>query len=295
VAASPAGIGGIPLAEGEVGIAYTASLSASGGPSPYAWSVDSGSLPAGLNLAADGSISGTPTAAGTFGFTIRATDATNQYTTRAVQIKIAPALAASLTATCASVCSVEQGCVNVCGIFGQQTGGVGPFAYSANGNIPGGMKLNGLSLAGSFPNLAQFWQFTVTITDSLGATAKVTPTFYVYAHIRLSGGTCLGNYITGCSVTLKISGGNPNGKSTVKLVAVAMNTNQGCWVQSATAPPPGYVLADSGGYVTVAIPKQLINGYGAVWTLVVTDGSVCGANASCSSPAATVTIGVQCG
>ena len=43
------------------GVPYTAQLQAAGGFPPYTWAVTDGALPAGLSLAADGTISGTPT------------------------------------------------------------------------------------------------------------------------------------------------------------------------------------------------------------------------------------------
>ena len=63
-----------PLPAGNAGTAYSQSLTASSGTAPYTWSVSSGSLPAGLNLSADGSITGTPTALGTATFTVRVLD-----------------------------------------------------------------------------------------------------------------------------------------------------------------------------------------------------------------------------
>jgi hypothetical protein len=51
------------LASGQAGMAYTASLAATGGVAPYAWSVAGGPLPPGLSLSSSGAISGTPTAA----------------------------------------------------------------------------------------------------------------------------------------------------------------------------------------------------------------------------------------
>ena len=59
------------LPAGTVGTAYSQSLSASGGTTPYSWSVTSGSLPAGLSLGSGGTISGTPTSAGTSTFTVQ--------------------------------------------------------------------------------------------------------------------------------------------------------------------------------------------------------------------------------
>jgi hypothetical protein len=53
------------LPTGAVGSPYTATLAATGGSgSGYTWSIQSGSLPSGLSLSSGGTISGTPTAAG---------------------------------------------------------------------------------------------------------------------------------------------------------------------------------------------------------------------------------------
>lgn len=57
-----------------IGVAYAQAITASGGVSPYTFTLVSGALPQGLSLAADGQLSGTPTTAGTASFTVRATD-----------------------------------------------------------------------------------------------------------------------------------------------------------------------------------------------------------------------------
>jgi uncharacterized protein with beta-barrel porin domain len=68
-------IGPAALADGQEDVAYTATLTASGGASPYAFSVTAGALPAGLTLSGTGGLSGTPTAAGDYAFTVTVTDA----------------------------------------------------------------------------------------------------------------------------------------------------------------------------------------------------------------------------
>ncbi|WP_158240596.1 Ig-like domain-containing protein [Telmatospirillum siberiense] len=65
------------LATGTVAAAYSQSASASGGAAPYSYSVIAGALPAGLSLTAGGTLFGTPTAAGTFSFTIQAQDSSS--------------------------------------------------------------------------------------------------------------------------------------------------------------------------------------------------------------------------
>jgi hypothetical protein len=63
------------LPNGEVGLAYSQTITGSGGTAPYSFGVTAGALPAGLTLTSAGVLAGTPTTAGTAAFTIRGTDA----------------------------------------------------------------------------------------------------------------------------------------------------------------------------------------------------------------------------
>ena len=65
--------GGLP--QGQQGTAYNAAFTATGGTQPYRWTISSGTPPAGLTLSTSGDLGGTPTATGTFGFTVTVTDA----------------------------------------------------------------------------------------------------------------------------------------------------------------------------------------------------------------------------
>ena len=65
-----------------VGVAYSQTLTASGGTLPYTFTVISGAPPVGLTLAPTGALTGTPTVAGTSTFTVRVTDAAGCTATR---------------------------------------------------------------------------------------------------------------------------------------------------------------------------------------------------------------------
>ncbi len=75
VAPAPLAVATAALARGNYRSAYQATLTATGGTGRTTWALAGGGLPPGLTLGSDGSISGAPTAVGTFGFTVRASDA----------------------------------------------------------------------------------------------------------------------------------------------------------------------------------------------------------------------------
>ena len=62
------------MPDATVGVAYSRTLTAVGGRPEFAWLIESGSLPPGLSLAQTGSISGTPSTAGTFNFVVKVTE-----------------------------------------------------------------------------------------------------------------------------------------------------------------------------------------------------------------------------
>ena len=89
VQAAPLVITTTSLPNGVMNTAYTATLAADGGTTPYTWSMISGILPLGLTLnAGAGVISGTPTAAGTFSFVVQVRDAGGKTMTKTLSIMI---------------------------------------------------------------------------------------------------------------------------------------------------------------------------------------------------------------
>ena len=80
------------LADSRVGRRYSQVLQASGGTTPYRWSIAAGALPLGLTLnAGNGKISGTTGTAGTYSFTVRVADAGGAAGERTLSIRVIPA------------------------------------------------------------------------------------------------------------------------------------------------------------------------------------------------------------
>jgi hypothetical protein len=84
------------LASGQVGTAYSQTLTATGGTTPYTWTLTSGTLPSGLTLnSSTGLISGTPTAAANAtALTFKVTDSSSKARRTYISLKmtIAPAM-----------------------------------------------------------------------------------------------------------------------------------------------------------------------------------------------------------
>lgn len=281
-----------PFHGGEVGVAYApVALTVSGGVAPYTWTVSAGALPGGLTIGADGNLGGTPTAAGNFTFTIQAADSGDSAAKVDGTIGIAAALTASLIPACAQYCRVELGCIDVCGPFGQLSGGVGPYQYSvAQGPLPAGTILSELSLKGTFKGLSGYLKFAIQVTDAMGASTTIAPTFWMYDHISLAGGNCSAGGKGVCSVRLAYTGGTPG-----PLPAVAPTAWLSAFCPNATAPvrcfpQPTFSAAYQAGLVTVTLHDDPRYPYTAgTMTVQITDNSLCAPSTYCS---ATATINV---
>ena len=146
------------------------SITAAGGTAPYSFNVSSGSLPAGLTLASDGTLSGTPTVSGTFNFTVTATDANNYTAQRSYTLAVSAAPTISVSP--ASVADGLQGLA-----YAPQTiaaaGGTAPYTYTvSSGALPSGLALSGGGTLAGTPGAAGAFSFTVTATDANGYTAS---------------------------------------------------------------------------------------------------------------------------
>jgi endonuclease/exonuclease/phosphatase family metal-dependent hydrolase len=87
---------GTSLPPATTGQAYEFELSSTGGQLPVRWTLADGALPPGLTLMAGGSLSGTPSAPGTYTFTVRLQDGNNAQATRPFTLEVRNATAAFL-------------------------------------------------------------------------------------------------------------------------------------------------------------------------------------------------------
>ena len=150
------------------GVAYSASLSASGGSGSYVWSLTGGTLPAGLMLSASGTISGTPTALGSSTFTVQVADSSTPALTAAA------ALTLTVVPIAVTTTSLPADPVDVAY---KQTltaaGGTGRYTWKVTGGaLPPGLTLSaGTSLSpggvlSGTPTVAGSYTFTVQVTDA---------------------------------------------------------------------------------------------------------------------------------
>ena len=163
------------LPGGTVGQAYSQSVTATGGTTAYSWSIVSGSLPPGLSLSPTGTpsatISGTPTTAGTYNFTVQVTDSAAATDTQALSITIAPAPTLTITTTSLPGGTVGQAYSQAV----TATGGATPYSWSiVSGSLPPGLSLSptgtpSTTVSGT-PTTAGTYNFTVQVTDSVAAT-----------------------------------------------------------------------------------------------------------------------------
>ena len=171
---APLAVSTTTLPGGIVSSAFSQSLAATGGTTPYTWAVASGTLPAGLTLSAAGVISGTPTAAGTSSFTVRVTDSAAATATRALSIDIT---AATLPAPLAvSTATLPGGIVS--SAYSQSlaaTGGTTPYTWAvAIGTLPAGLTLSAAGVISGTPTAAGTSNFTVRVTDASAPAATTT-------------------------------------------------------------------------------------------------------------------------
>lgn len=159
------------FAKGQAGFKYSSVvITPTGGFAPFAINVTG--LPAGMVFDGIDTISGTPTVAGTFTFTIDVSDFTKQYvlSSNSITIDAAPVVNVSATLSNGTV-GTQYPVTNV-----STSGGIGNIALTQSG-LPSGLQLIGNTISGT-PSASGTFNVTLTGTDSYGTigTAKFSIT-----------------------------------------------------------------------------------------------------------------------
>lgn len=159
----PLAVSTATLPDATVGTAYAATLVHAGGTGAVSWSVASGSLPAGLSLAAGGAISGTPTVHGTYSFTVRVTDSASATATKPLTITVAPPPPPVISTS--ALGSGSYGAAYAATL--QATGGLAPLSWSlVSGALPSGLSLSSAGVISGTPTVVGSFSITVRVTDS---------------------------------------------------------------------------------------------------------------------------------
>ncbi|MCC6363672.1 MAG: putative Ig domain-containing protein [Bryobacterales bacterium] len=221
------------LPGGSLGQVYSQTLFASGGSgSGYIWSLQSGTLPAGLTLAsATGVISGTPAANGNSSFTVQVADSAGGIASKLLSITIGTSLSIATEALPNAATNVPY----------NQTiaaaGGSAPLQWSVTGSLPVGLTLNAATGAISgTPTAAGISTFTVRVQDAAGASASKQFSITVTEGLQITTPTALPNAAEGSTYTQTLAA--TGGKAPYT------------WTISVGSLPDGLALAPTSGLIT---------------------------------------------
>ncbi|HVB10676.1 MAG TPA: putative Ig domain-containing protein [Bacillota bacterium] len=152
-----------------MGSAYTATLAASGGTGVYTWTA-TGTLPPGLALTSTGTLTGTPTTAGSYGVPVEVQDTGGATATATLSLTVS-AVSGSLTITTTSLPPATE--YQSYSVALQAAGGSGTYTWSYSGTLPVGLALSSAGMLSGTPDTTGTFSFAPVVADSVGHTATV--------------------------------------------------------------------------------------------------------------------------
>ena len=231
------------LTPATVGAVYSASLSATGGISPYTWMLASGTLPPGFTLSSSGVLSGPAVNAGMAGsysgLVFQVTDSGSPTaltaTTSPLTLVIAPAPTITFT-TAATLPAVTVGTAYSASVAA--TGGAGALTYSlASGALPTGFTLSAAGAITGTPNSADIGtaHFVIQAADAFGD--RTTQSFSLSVNaapaISFTTASTLPGATVGTAYSASVAATGGAGALTYSIASGAL--------------PAGFTLATSGG------------------------------------------------
>jgi len=256
-----------------VGAPYSQSIPVTGGVSPYNnFAVSSGTLPTGLSLSAGGVLSGTPTAAGTYTFTVQMDDSSTP-TTYAGAHTYSLTVAAATVPGAPTIGTATAGNAQATVAFTapSSNGGAAITAYTATsspGGITGTCASSPCTVTGLVNGTA--YTFTVTATNAVGAGAasaasnSVTPS-------------------TVPSAPIGVSATAGDTQATVTFSAPASNGGTAITGYTVTSNPIGGTDSNAGSTSLSHVITGLTNGTPYTFTVTATNADGTGAASTASN------------
>ncbi|MBL8211354.1 MAG: putative Ig domain-containing protein [Bryobacterales bacterium] len=164
---------------------YSQQLAASGGQTPYTWSLLEGSVP-GITLNPQGLLAGTPTQTGTFTLQVRVLDNQERQAVRTLTLQVQNVLNILTT-------SLPGATLNTA--YTTQisaAGGVPPYSWSILSGAPQGLSINNQGILSGTPTQAGTYSLQVQVRDTAGTTANRTFTLAVQSVLQITTSTLPG-------------------------------------------------------------------------------------------------------
>lgn len=266
---------------GGVGVSASLQLTASGGAAPLTWSASG--LPPGLTITSDGLVTGSPTAAGSYGVTIRVVDGLRHVGTVNLvwSVTAAPSLADPGTITTAYGVATSLAMSVTGGTAPMSWSVTKPGAWGATGLPPGLSIDTSTGVISGTPTGTGSNPVTVTVADRYGRTSSTTFTWTVTSTLTVNTpGSQTGKVGVAASLTVVASGG----------ITPYSWTASGCPTGLTISPSTGVISGtpqQAGTYRTVVTVKDALGATASTsqfqWTISTSPLDITSPNANRSS------------
>ena len=269
---TPAITSGNPLPSGVAGTAYSQTMTATGGYSPYTWAITGGSLPAGLTFNSAGAvISGTPSASGSSAFVVQVTGTNGASSTGTFGIYVYPQ-GTPVIVTASPLPTGTIGPALQPDLLGHR--GAIPYTWAVTaGALPTGIGLSSAGLLSGTPGTTGTFGFSVQVTGSDGLSSASPFVLAVPAPpVITSAGSTTG--VTGASFYYQITATNSPTSYNATGLPQGLSVNTSSGIISGTLVSTGTTVAtisasNVGGMATAAL-KIIVNVGPPVMTCALT-------------------------
>jgi Putative Ig domain len=174
------------LASSVSGDTYAGQVTATGGAGTLTYAVTTGSLPAGLSMAATGAITGKSTAAGTSSFTVTASDAYSDSAKQNLAITIDPAISVTMASLPTGYAGTAYTSTTLAATGGLGTPYSWTWAAASGSSLPAGLNLSAGGVISGTPTTGGNYSVVVTAKDSGGNTGSATLAIDIQADLTIT-------------------------------------------------------------------------------------------------------------